>query len=291
MSKDIINIQKALQQQQNEINDHTIYYSLAHVEKNETNKAIFFKIAQEEKGHYGYLKKYTQQELLPQQWIVLFYLYLSKICGVSFALKLLEKREEGAKEFYKDLIAIDPQAEEIYHQELHHEIELIDMLQDKKLLYVGAIVLGMNDALVELTGTLSGIALAFDKSMVVGATGLIMGVAASLSMAGSAYLESKENPNDQTVPLTYSLYTGISYIVTTTILVLPFFIITSMKVAIAWMFVSAFCAILLYNFYVSIAKELPFWQRVKEMSFITFGVALISFGIGYFVKLFFGIDI
>jgi len=271
-----LHVKKALKQQQNEIDDFTIYSMLSISDKSEANQVIFRKIAKEEQGHYTYLKTYTHQELQPRRYVVLFYLLLSKIVGISFTLKFLEKREEGAK---------------AYEQEIHHEIELIDMLHDKKLLYAGAIVLGMNDALVELTGTLSGIALAFDKSVVVGVTGLIMGIAASLSMAGSAYLESKENVGDDVNPLTYSLYTGISYIVTTAILVAPFFMFETISIAMMWMFGAALLTILLYNFYISVAKDLSFWKRVREMSFITFGVALISFGIGYVVKHYFGIEI
>jgi len=286
-----INISKALKQQQNEIDDFTIYSMLAQSEKNDANKVVFQKIAHEEKGHYMYLKSFTHAEVMPRRLVVLFYLLLAKILGVSFTLKFLEKREEGAKQFYQELIVVDEKAQEVYEQEMHHEIELIDMLHDRKLLYAGAIVLGMNDALVELTGTLSGIALAFDKSVVVGVTGLIMGIAASLSMAGSAYLESKENPTEDIKALTYSLYTGVSYILTTALLVLPFFIFSSIPTAILWMFCGAMLAIVLYNFYISVAKDLSFWKRVGEMSLITFGVALISFGIGYFVKHYFGIEI
>ena len=286
-----LHVNKALKQQQNEIDDFTIYSMLSLSDKNKSNQTIFRKIAKEEQGHYTYLKTYTHQELQPRRYVVLFYLFLSKIVGISFTLKFLEGREEGAKAFYKELILTDPKAQEIYEQEIHHEIELIDMLHDKKLLYAGAIVLGMNDALVELTGTLSGIALAFDKSVVVGVTGLIMGIAASLSMAGSAYLESKENVGDDVNPLTYSLYTGVSYILTTAILVAPFFIFEKISIAIIWMFGSALVAIFLYNFYISVAKDLSFWKRVREMSYITFGVALISFGIGYVVKHYFGIEI
>lgn len=286
-----LHVNKALKQQQNEIDDFTIYSMLSLSDKNKANQTIFRKIAKEEQGHYTYLKTYTHQELQPRRYVVLFYLFLSKIVGISFTLKFLEGREEGAKAFYKELILTDPKAQEIYEQEIHHEIELIDMLHDKKLLYAGAIVLGMNDALVELTGTLSGIALAFDKSVVVGVTGLIMGIAASLSMAGSAYLESKENVGDDVNPLTYSLYTGVSYILTTAILVAPFFIFEKISIAIIWMFASALVAIFLYNFYISVAKDLSFWKRVREMSYITFGVALISFGIGYVVKHYFGIEI
>jgi vacuolar iron transporter family protein len=286
-----LHVNKALKQQQNEMDDFTIYSMLSLSDNNEANQTIFRKIAKEEQGHYTYLKTYTHQELKPRRYVVLFYLFLSKIVGISFTLKFLEGREEGAKEFYKELITIDSKAKEIYEQEVHHEIELIDMLHDKKLLYAGAIVLGMNDALVELTGTLSGIALAFDRSVVVGVTGLIMGIAASLSMAGSAYLESKENVGENVNPLTYSLYTGVSYIVTTAILVAPFFIFEKISIAIVWMFVSALVAIFLYNFYISVAKDLSLWKRVREMSYITFGVALISFGIGYVVKHYFGIEI
>jgi VIT1/CCC1 family predicted Fe2+/Mn2+ transporter len=233
----------------------------------------------------------TNRQIKAQKLVVWWYIFLVKIFGTSFALKSLEKRESGAEEFYKELFEIYPESKKIYKQEVQHEFELIDMLNDKKLLYAGAIVLGMNDALVELTGTLSGIALAFDKSLTVGLTGLIMGIAASLSMAGSAYFEAKENPSEEINPLVYSLYTGVSYILTTTILVMPFFIFEVMSYSLIMMFISAFLAIISYNFYISVAKDLSFSKRVIQMSAITFGVALISFGIGYVVKFYFGIEI
>ncbi|MDD2887107.1 MAG: VIT1/CCC1 family protein [Aliarcobacter sp.] len=285
------NLKKALIQQQNEINDHTIYKILASYQSDENNKKIFEKISKEEKFHYDFWVKITKQEIKAQRFVVLWFVFLVKVFGTSFALKSLEKREAGSEEFYKELFEIYPEAQRIYKQETEHEFELIEMLNDKKLLYAGAIVLGMNDALVELTGTLSGIALAFDKSLVVGLTGLIMGIAASLSMAGSAYFEAKENPSEDIKPLTYSLYTGVSYILTTALLVGPFFIFETMAYSLIMMFICAFIAILSYNFYISVAKDLNFTTRVIQMSAITFGVALISFGIGYVVKFYFGIEI
>ena len=288
---DKIKLTKALKQQQNEINDYTIYKALALFQKDENNKKIFEKIANEEKSHYDFWVKITNKQLKAQNIIVFWYLFLVKIFGTSFALKSLEKREAEAEEFYKELFEIYPESQKIYKQETEHEFALIDMLHDKKLIYAGAIVLGMNDALVELTGTLSGIAFAFDKSIVVGLTGLIMGIAASLSMAGSAYLEAKENPSELIKPLTYSLYTGISYILTTAILVAPFFIFDSIMESLILMFICAFIAIISYNFYISVAKDLSFTKRVLQMSAITFGVAIISFLIWYLVKYYFGIEI
>lgn len=286
-----MNMRVALKQQKNEINDYTIYTLLSLKDKNENNKAIFTKIANEEKSHYDFWKKITNKDVKASRFIVLFYTFLAQLFGTSFALKFLESREDDAIAFYQKVALEYPEAHNIYEQEKYHEVELIDMLEDKKLLYAGAIVLGMNDALVELTGTLSGIAFAFDKALVVGVTGMIMGIAASLSMAGSAYLEANENEDKIITPLMYSLYTGISYILTTLLLVLPFFVFNSMYVSLSMMFLAAFITIIAYNFYVSVAKNQSFLKRSAQMLVITFGVAVISFFIGYFVKHYFGIEI
>ena len=97
---DKIKLTKALKQQQNEINDYTIYKALALFQKDENNKKIFEKIANEEKSHYDFWVKITNKQLKAQNYIVFWYLFLVKIFGTSFALKSLERREAGAEEFY-----------------------------------------------------------------------------------------------------------------------------------------------------------------------------------------------
>ena len=282
---------RALKQLQNEADDTAIYTLLEASEKNEENKKILRKLITEEKRHYAFCQKITDESRTANLFKVIFYTILVKIFGTSFTLKFMESREEDAEQFYLGIVDEYPEAKDIYNEEVNHENNLISMLKDTKLVNAGGIVLGMNDALVELTGTLSGIALAFSNTKSVGATGLIMGIAAALSMAGSAYLESKENPSDEIKPLTYSLYTGGSYIITTAFLILPFFIFSSGLYAVLSMFFFAFVAIITYNFYISVAKELKFLPRVVEMCVITFGVAIISFGIGFLVKHYFGLDI
>lgn len=282
---------RALKQLQGEINDSTIYSILAQREKNPHNAEVLREIAAQEMRHYQFCEKITGERRTAQTLVVWFYVILVKIFGSSFALKLMESREVDAQQFYSDIQTLYPEAEAIYQEESQHETQLITMLEDPVLVNAGGIVLGMNDALVELTGALSGIALAFDNVRVIGATGFIMGVAASLSMAGSAYLESKENPAPEINPLTYSLYTGFSYIITTLLLISPFFIFSSVALAIIAMFCGALAEILLYNFYISVAKDLKFLPRVIQMCSITFGVAIISFGIGLLVKQYFGLDV
>jgi VIT1/CCC1 family predicted Fe2+/Mn2+ transporter len=286
-----IDTQKALAQQQSEIDEYAIYTRLAKLAKKEANRKILLQIAQEERNHYRFWEKITKKSLHPRRHLVLFYLFLARFFGLSFALKLLEKREEGAEEFYRQLFDLYPEAKSIYAQESNHETKLLNMLNDEKLLYAGAVVLGMNDALVELTGTLTGIAFAFDKSFSVGVTGAILGIAASLSMAGSAYLEARDNPSPKIRPATYAVYTGLSYIFTTLLLVLPYFFFNTTLPALAVMFAAAVAAIVAYNFYISVARDEPFFKRVREMALITFGVSLITFGIGYVVRNWFGIEI
>jgi len=281
----------AIKQQQNELNDFFMYMELSKLQKDTKNRKILQDIALQEKEHYEFWKSITGKELKPQKLLIMFYIFLAKIFGLSFVLKYLEKKEQKAQEFYKKLILKYPKAKKIYDEEKIHEIKLLDMLNDQKLLYAGAIVLGMNDALVELTGTLTGVALAFDNSKYVGITGIIMGIAASLSMAASAYLESKENKTKNVNPKKYALYTAISYILTTFILVFPFFLFEKAKEALILMFLGAIFSIIIYNFYISIAKDEDFKKRVKEMFFITFFVTLITFLIGYFVNRYFGIEV
>ena len=284
-----IDLEMALRQQQNEINDHALYTALARREKDAENRAVYEKIAGEEHGHYFFWEKITKRELKASPMLIRFYLLLVAVFGSSFALKLVERREKGAETFYRSLFDRYPEARRIYAQEEEHERELINMLRDEKLQYAGAVVLGMNDALVELTGTLSGIALAFDHALAVGITGAIMGIAASLSMAGSSYLEARENPNEAIRAGVYAAYTGIAYILTTLLLVLPFFLL-DIRSALAAMFAGAFVSIVLYNFYVAVAKDDSFVRRTSQMLVITFGVAIISFAIGYVVHRYFGID-
>ena len=286
-----MDIQKALRQQQNEIDEHHIYKRLAQLEKDEHNKKILRDIAEDELRHYKFWVKITKKKLAPRKWRVWYYTTMARIFGLSFALKLMERGEEGAQEFYLQIAKEIPEAKKIYEDEVRHEKMLLNMLKDEKLEYAGAVVLGMNDALVELTGTLTGVALAFNNAKYVGITGVIMGIAASLSMAGSAYLEARENADKGINPKKYAFYTGFSYILTTILVVLPFFLLDSAKMALVAMFGAAAFVIVVYNYYIAVARDEDFGKRVGEMFAITFGVSLISFVIGYFVNKYFGIEI
>ena len=90
--------------------------------------------------------------------------------------------------------------------------QLLSMLDEEALKYMGSVVLGLNDALVELTGALAGLTFAFQNTKLIALTGLITGISASLSMAASEYLSSRADGEENAGRS--ALYTGIAYIIT-----------------------------------------------------------------------------
>jgi VIT1/CCC1 family predicted Fe2+/Mn2+ transporter len=216
---------------------------------------------------------------------------LARSFGLSFALKLMEGGEDRAQAFYREVAPLYPQVATIGEDEKRHEKALVDLLHDERLAYAGAVVLGLNDALVELTGTLAGLTLAFANGALIAVTGLIMGIAAALSMASSGYLSAHESEEEEGDPLKSALYTGVAYLLTVAILIAPYFLFGGVYAALAVMLGLSVVIIAAYTFYISVAKGVGFMPRFLRMAAISLTVAAISFGIGWAVKRFFGIEV
>jgi VIT1/CCC1 family predicted Fe2+/Mn2+ transporter len=151
-------------------------------------------------------------------------------------------------------------------------------------------VLGLNDALVELTGALAGLTLALQNVKLIALSGLITGIAASLSMAASEYLATRSEETDKN-PVRAAIYTGIAYIFTVAMLVTPYLLIQNYILDLIIALVIGVVIIAIFNFYISVAKDEPFRPRFLEMAGLSLGVAVFSFIIGYFIRLWMGIEI
>jgi len=275
--------------QQNEITESVIYSKLAIVVKEKSNSAILQRISIEENGHYEFLKIYTNQSFTPNWFKVFIYYWIARILGITFGIKLLEKGEAHAQLAYTEVLAYVPEMKSIIEDEDKHEKELINMIEEERLEYVGSIVLGLNDALVELTGALAGFTFALNNTRVIALAGLITGIAASFSMAASGYL-SKKAENDPSA-LKSATYTGIAYVLTVGLLIFPYLIFDNVFICLGATLTIAILIILFFNYYISVAKDLPFKQRFTEMAVISLGVSAITFGIGFLLRKFSGIDI
>jgi len=282
-------MEKLLQDQQDEITAHHVYKKIAKYVKDEHNSKVINEVANDELEHYNRLKEVTKKEIKPQKIKIFFFYWITVIFGITFGIKLLEQGEKQAIKNYEDIHDEFKFMDDIIEDEERHEDELIDMINEERLNYIGSIVLGLNDALVELTGALAGYTFAFQNSRLIALTGVITGISAAFSMAASEYLATRQDGGEN--PLTSSIYTGVAYIFTVIFLILPFLLISNPFVSLGVTLGIAVFIIFVFNYYISVAKDYVFYKRFLEMATISLGVAGISFLIGILVKQFIGIEI
>ncbi len=254
------------------------------------NAEILNRIARDELNHYRILKKYTGKDVKPPFFSTLMMKILSFILGYTFIIKMMELSEKKAEAGYKTILEDIPEARKMLEDEQVHEDRLVAMLSEERIGYIGSMVLGLNDAIVELTGTLAGLTFALRISKIVGLAGLITGIAASLSMAASEYLSQKSERTGKN-PLKASFYTGVAYVFTVALLIFPFFVFHSPYWALALSLFDAFLVILVFTFFVSIVKEESFRGLFFEMILISFGVAIFSFLIGIVARAILNVEI
>lgn len=267
-----------LKSQKTEMTEHVVYMRLAKKQRGR-NAEILEQISGDEARHASIWERYTNTKVRPNPWAVILYAFLNMLFGITFTLKLMELNEDRAQKKYKKFLTLLPDAEEVLKEEEKHEQALLDLIDEERLKYTSSIVLGLNDALVELTGTLAGLTFALANSRIVGLAGLITGIAASLSMAASEYLSQKSEERD-THPVRASVYTGVAYIITVALLIFPFFVSSSVYAALAWSLINALIIIALFTFFVSVVRSVSFKPMFAEMALVSFGVAAISFVIG-----------
>ena len=279
--------------QASEITGREIYINLAKNIKDPHNRKILLEIADEEMVHYNIYKKYTSEDTEPDKKKIMLYTVLSKIFGYIFTIRLLECEEDRSLK-----ILLNPEisdsvldTKDIREQEEEHEEMLISMLDEEKVSYISSIILGLNDALVEITGSLAGFTFALQNTRIVALSGLITGIAASLSMAFSQYLAEKSAGKHNYIKA--SLYTGITYFITVLLLVFPFLLFPDNMygTALAITLFIVIIVIFIFTFYISIVKKVNFRQRFLEMLGISIGVTIFSFLLGIIAKKLLGIDL
>jgi len=276
--------------QREEITEYHIYSKLAGQTKDLENRNVLMQIAADELKHYKLWEAYTNKEVSPSQWEIWKYYWISKVFGLTFGLKLMEKGEEKAQINYAQIATEVPEAMTVVEDENNHEKELLGLIQEEHLKYMGSIVLGLNDALVEILGTIAGLTFALQNTKLVALAGIITGIAGALSMASSEYLSNRaEGKHD--IAIKSSVFTGIAYIVAVVFLIAPFLIFTSVFIGLLAALFASILIVFLFTYYISVANDQPFRKRFFEMVILSTVVGLISFGLGYLVRILFGIDV
>lgn len=254
--------------------------------KSDNNRTVLLEMSKEEAGHAMFISGYTGRKLVYNRWKVMMIVVLARLFGLMFVLKLLERDETLSTNAYEndEILAAFAKTED------KHENQLLDMIDERLLHYMGSIVLGLNDALVEFTGALAGYTLALGNCPMVALTGSITGIAAALSMGSSEYLSTKSDGGEGRHAMLSAFYTSVAYLVTVFLLIAPYIWIAQPVVASVVMLTLAIIIIAAFNYYYSVVRNEKFSHRFGEMAIISLSVAALSFVIGYLLKLFTGIE-
>lgn len=277
--------------QRSELNSSALYEKIANATKTEQEREILLSISRDEKRHAEMFEKHTGHAVKPNRLWVALHVFAKHLFGYTFIIKQLERGEDKDIGTYRAEIVRVPELRQVMEDEEKHEKMLTDMLDEERLRYAGDMVLGMNDALVELTGALAGYTLAMQNTRIVAMAGLITGISATLSMTASGYLSSREETDKNAAKS--CVYTGLTYLITVALLIIPYLLFPagSYFYALGTTLAVAVAIIAAFNYYLAVAKERSFRRSFLTMAAISLGVAAISFVVGIIVKNALGIEL
>lgn len=274
--------------------DYCIYKALAKRESEENFRAMIEKVTRYEHEDFLFWHDLSPQKKFRVSKLEIgYFLFIRKIFGLIFTIKILERRARETAALYKRYLARNlpddtrRHIERMIEHEIFHERELIAQLKEDRVTFLSNMVLGLNDGLVELTGALVGFSFALEDNVLIAEAGFITGVAASLSMASSAYMQARYGNAED--PKKAGIYTGIAYIIVVLMLVAPFFVFQEVFVSLAVMFGIAFFIINAMSLFGAVLLERSFLRQAGELFAASIGVGAIAFAIGMAFRLFSGV--
>ena len=286
---------RLLSLQRMEATEAEVYRRLAKMQNDPVNRSILKGISLEEERHEAVIEGMTGEKVSADMRKVRRQIMLARLFGFTFSVKMMEATEQDAAAEYREL-GLDDIADE----EEAHEENMIGMLDEERLRYSGSVVLGMSDALVELTGALAGLTFALRSLNLVALAGLVTGIAAAFSMGASEYLSSRAEKKSESA-VKAAFFTWISYLITVLLLVSPYLMFNSDTPdfrglephvqALLCTFAIGLLIVAVFNFYVSVVEGVSFRSRFLEMVGILGIVSLISYGIGIALRGILGVEV
>ncbi|MEX2394036.1 MAG: VIT1/CCC1 transporter family protein [Actinomycetota bacterium] len=287
-------------QAREELFAYRLYTALAKRAKNDESRRVLSELAEQEHSHVDFwlgVCGQTEDHVHPSGVKHSLLVLASRVLGPAFTIRWLERGEDEAIAAYRGLLEADTLSadhrqavEKMLREEEEHEQILERGIEDDRRLYLGAAVLGLNDALVELTGGLTGLVSSIGNPKLIGFAALVVGVAASMSMAASNFLSVDIGEASELKPGKAAAYTGTAYIIVVLGLVLPFFLVTNRHLALAISWSVAVLIIAAFSYYSSVMQGARFIRRFGVMLGLGLGVAVISFFIGRILGAMIGID-
>ncbi|MEM1943804.1 MAG: hypothetical protein QXO30_04270 [Candidatus Caldarchaeum sp.] len=281
----------------NEYKDYRVYSTLASVEKNGQRKETLQKLADVEKRHFSFWLQHTPAYKPSTSRVFLNFVVLCRLLlGVTFVVKALEGHEKKTLEEYRLMVSrlennsVEKQAiEKIINEEVEVERELVGHIDEAVAKYLGFMMLGVADAIIELTGVQTGFLGVSSSTVVAGIAGLIVGCAAAVSMGAASYLQARQGVSEN--PVISGIVTGGIYMMTVVALVFPYFILRDMLYAFMLSIVSATILTAFFTYFSTILQEKSFSTEFLINISILAAVAAGTYLLGRALGELFGVDV
>lgn len=248
-----------------------------------------------ERRHFEFWKKFlpdTEPRFSKTKLYLVLFFY--RLFGVTFAIRYLERHESRTIKEYKSVEPLMPAEDReafgaLLGDEEQHEKEFSDRVETSSIRYISFVVLGLADALVEISGINAGSLGIYALTEIAGLAGIVAGGAASLAMASAAFAQAKQG--FQGSARLSAIYTGASYFVTAVSLAAPYFLTKDMFDALGASLTLAVVILAVATYYSSVISGKPFPREFAEILLILFGATAALFLFGYFIRIETGIRV
>jgi len=271
-----------------EYTDYSTYLALSRRERNPSFKKALEELAQEERDHYEFWKKYAPDTRVSTNRLSLFFvLVLRIILGLTFTMKFLERHEEDVISRYKQvagsiLTEDRTRFDAMVNDEEHHENYLMGEVKEGRVKYMSFIVLGLADAVVEISGIHAASLGIFNLTEIAGVNGIVAGMAASIAMASAAYAQAKQGFEGSAK--WSAIYTGVSYMLTAVLLALPYFLTRVMVVALGTSLIIGGILVAMMTYYDTVISNREFKRQFGEIAGLILAASLSLYIIGYVIR-------
>ena len=260
-----------------------MYVSLAERESVTSFRNILTELAALSKESFGFWTRKSnvlEDSLGKPRGKIMLYRFMRRVLGLTLTAKYISGRKADRVARYKTY-CVTCTVDEDYKviETFADRMEaVVSEIEEERVVFFSNIILGFNDALIELTGALVGFSFALKDPKLITVGGLITGISASMSMAASAFLQARHEEGKN--PIKAALFTGVAYFVIALVLVLPFIFASSIASALMIMFVLIVLMIMCVSFYSAILLDRTYISQFLEMLLLSLGVAVIAFIIG-----------
>ncbi len=268
-----------IEAQRNEVTEYHIYKSLARQARDLSNKKLLEQIAAEELEHYRFWMSYGD-EVDPKWWKVNLYIFLSRIFGFVFALKLMERNEQIAEKKYLAISKVIPEVEKLAGDEKGHEKILLNMVSDTRLKGMGAWMISVNLVIFSLILLIYSLSVFLQNAKALAPIGMI----SILAVAGADFFSTLFLRNSQSIhkdQVKKGFFRFVSGIVTGGVILIPFSLSLDLFEALIFSTAIALMVSLLLNYQFAVVSDQKGYKRIARIFLVFLLVVTVGLIVGF----------